>query len=94
VIFTHFRSELGLGVNMKVVGMDVSFMMSLVSPQEDIHNVSYGQNTTQGSARLCDLPKFKKTNLSTILCTELDLGLFMEDVDKGVRFHLALDGIH
>jgi hypothetical protein len=24
----------------------------------------------------------------------LDLGLFMNDVDKGVRFHLPLDGIH
>jgi len=39
--FTHFCSELGLGVNMKVVGMDVIFPMALVSPQKDIHNVIY-----------------------------------------------------
>jgi len=36
----------------------------------------------------------RKTNLSTILCTELDLGLFMKDVDKDVIFHLPLDVIH
>jgi len=76
---------------MKVVGMDVFLLMALVSPQEDIHNVSYDQNTTQGSARPCVLSRFKKTNLSTLLCTELDLGLFMKDVDKGVSFHLPLD---
>ncbi|KEH29752.1 hypothetical protein MTR_4g451355 [Medicago truncatula] len=85
---------MGLSVNMKVVGMNVSFTMALVSPQEEIHNVRYDQNTTQGSARPCNLPSFKKTNLSTILYTELDLGLFTKDVDKGVRFHLPLDGIH
>ncbi|KEH22093.1 hypothetical protein MTR_7g033015 [Medicago truncatula] len=68
--------------------------MALLSPQEDIQNGSYDQNTTQGSTRLCDLPRFRETNLSTLLCTELDLGLFVKDVDKGVRFHLPLDGIH
>ena len=87
-------SELGLGVSMKVVGMDSSFPMDLVSPQEDIYNVSYNQNTTQGSTRSCDLPRFTEPNLSTFLYTELDLGLFMKDVDKGVRFHFPLDGIH
>jgi len=30
VFFTHIYSELGLGVNMKVAGMDVSFPMALV----------------------------------------------------------------
>jgi len=52
---------------MKVVGMDVSFPMTL------------------GSG---------KTNISTLLCTELDLGLFMKDVDKGVISHFPLYGIH
>jgi len=28
--FTIFRFELGLGVNMKVLGMEVSFLMALV----------------------------------------------------------------
>jgi len=72
---------------MKVVGMDVSFPMDLVSTQEDIYNVRVDQNTTQRSARPCDLPRSRKTNISTLLCTELFLGLFMKDVDKGVCFH-------
>jgi len=33
---------------MKVVGMCVSFPMALVSPQSDIYNASYDQNTTHG----------------------------------------------
>jgi hypothetical protein len=74
--------------------MYVIFPMDLVSPQEDFHNVSYDQNTTQGSAWSCDLPRFRETNPSILLCTELDLGLFMKDVDKGVSFHFTLDGIH
>nr|ABN05987.1 hypothetical protein MtrDRAFT_AC149206g27v2 [Medicago truncatula] len=74
--------------------MYVSFPMDLVSPQGDIHNVSCSRNTTHGSSRSCDLPKFGKINLSTLLCTELDLGLFMKDVDKGVSFNFPLDGIH
>jgi len=32
-----------------------------------------------------------KTNLYTLPCTELDLGFFMKDVDKGASFHLPLD---
>ena len=52
--------------------------MALISPQEDIHNVRYDRNTTQGSAQSCDLTRFRKTNLSTLLCTELDLGIFMK----------------
>jgi len=76
---------------MKVVGMDVIFPVGPVSPQEDIRNVSYDQNTTQRSAQPCDLPMSRKTNLSTILCIELDLGLLMKDVDKGLSFHLTLD---
>ena len=42
-------AELVLGVNTKVVGMDVSFLMSLVSRQKDIQNLSYGQITARGS---------------------------------------------
>jgi len=79
---------------MKVVGMDVIFLMDLISHQEDIHNVSYDWNTTLGSARSCDLPRFREINLSTLLCTELDLGLLMKDVDKGISFHFPLDLIH
>ena len=30
VFFTHFCPELGIGVNIKVVGMEVSFPLSLV----------------------------------------------------------------
>jgi hypothetical protein len=33
---TSLSSELGLAVNTKVVGMDVSFLMPLVSRQNDI----------------------------------------------------------
>jgi len=52
---------------------------------EVLHRGQHGQVIGLGSG---------KTNLSTLLCTELDLGLFMKDVDKGVRFHFPLDGIH
>ncbi|KEH40521.1 hypothetical protein MTR_1g029880 [Medicago truncatula] len=69
---------------MKVVIMDVKFPMDLVSPSSDIHNVSYDQNTTHGSARSCNPPRFRKPNLSTLPCTELDLGLFMRNVDMSV----------
>jgi len=75
---------------MQVVGMDVRFPMALVSPQEDTQNVIYDVNTTHGSARSCDLPRFRKTNLSTFLYTELDLGLFMKNVDMNVRFIFVL----
>jgi len=34
---------------MKVVGMNVSFLMALILPQSDIHNLSYNQNTTHRS---------------------------------------------
>jgi hypothetical protein len=79
---------------MKVVGMDVIFPMNCVSPQEEIHNVSYDQNTMKGLVRPYDLPRFRKTNLSTIPYTELGLDLFMKYVYKGFRFHLPLDGIY
>jgi hypothetical protein len=83
---TLFYSALSLGVFMKVVGMDVIFPMNYVSPQEEIHNVSYDQNTMKGSVRPNDLPRFRKTNLSTIPYTELGLDLFMKYVYKGFNF--------
>jgi len=94
VFSTHFYSGLGFGVNMNVVGMDVRFPMALVSPLSNIHNVSYDQNTTQGSTRSCNLPKFKKINLSTLLCTEFDLGLFIKNVDMNVIFILCFSLAH
>jgi len=41
--------ELVLGDNTKVVGMSVSFLMSLVWRQKDLWNLSYGQITTRRS---------------------------------------------
>ena len=42
-------AELVLDVNTKVVGMDVSFLMPLVSRQNDLQNLSYGQITARRS---------------------------------------------
>ena len=84
-------SEMGLGVNMKVVGMDVSFPMALVSPQPDIYNVGYDPNTTRGSTQSCISSSLKKINLSTTLRSLLDLSFFMKVVGMDVSlevFHL------
>jgi len=81
---------LSLGVFIKIAGMDGRFAMALVSPQSDIYNVSYDQNTTQGSTRSCNLPRFKKTNISTLLYTELDLDLFINFLDMNVSFIVVL----
>jgi len=38
----------------------------------------------------CSLPRFRKTNLCTPLCIEMDLGSFMRVVYMGFIFILAL----
>jgi len=75
---------------MKVVGMDVRFPMTLVSPQPDIYNVSYHQNITPGSAHSCISSSLKKINLSTTFRSELDLGVFMKVVDMDVSLNMDL----
>jgi len=75
---------------MKVVGMDVIFSLALVWPLSDIHNVSYDPNTTHGSTQSCISPNLKKIYLFTLLCLELDLGVFMTVVDIDVNFHFPL----
>jgi len=42
-------AELALGINMKVVGMDVTFLIALVWRQNNIYNLSYGQIATRRS---------------------------------------------
>jgi hypothetical protein len=89
-LLTILYSELSISLFMNVVGMDFIFKMALVASQSDIDNVSYDQNTTHRLAYSCTSPSLKKINVSTVFCLELDLGVFMKDVDKGVCFHFPL----
>jgi len=52
---TTLCSELDLGVFMNFVGMNDIFKYALVSSQEDIHNLSYNQNTAHRSC--CVFPE-------------------------------------
>src|SRR6266487_1413719 len=42
---THFHSELGSGLNMNVVALDLSFLTNLPAPQSDIRNSSHDLRT-------------------------------------------------
>src|SRR6266480_6764219 len=46
---THVRSELGSGLNMKVVALDLSFPTHLPAPQSDIRNSCYVLRTERVS---------------------------------------------
>src|SRR6266487_4435576 len=47
--FTHLHSELGSGLNMNVVALDLSFPTHLPMPQSDILNSSYDLRTKRVS---------------------------------------------
>lgn len=71
-----FCYELGLGVCMKVVEMNVSFHLSLVGLHLDSYNLRYDQNTTHGSAGSCSFPRLSKINFSKTFYFELSLDVF------------------
>jgi hypothetical protein len=94
IFFTHFSFELALGVNTKVVGMDVSFLIPLVWLLKRIYrtwvivkllHVGHSEFLWTFSITFLSL-KWKMV----LIGTELVLGLNMKVLDNFVSFPVVL----